>query len=98
MSLSLIIFICALIILFLLIGVRWIEFSKRRQIIPEKIRYAGDDKIEEVRLAVFKNAVKIKKLVYREMALLPRRIVKISHIVWSKTKQKIDSFYDKFHR
>ncbi len=98
MTLSLVIFIATGIILALIILVRSIELNVNKYLLPQKIRTIGDNIIQKTLLAVFRFVVRIKQLVYREVRFLPSRLFRLTHIVWSKIKSKIDKFYEKMHR
>jgi hypothetical protein len=76
---------------------RLVELKKGKFFLSEKVRFFGDDLISKIALAVFKNIVRIKKLINRELSILPKRILKITHSLWSVLSNKIDSFYEKVH-
>lgn len=98
MNWPLTIFIISSVLLAIILVGRFVEMKTGKYMLPFSFRHCGDNLIRKILLAVFKNVVKIKKLVRREMYLLPRRFFRLTHKIWSKTKEKIDQFYDKVHR
>jgi len=94
-SLILLVVSAFLIILFILI--RSVELKKGKFFLPKRIRLSADNFLSKISLAVFRNIGRIKKLIKAELSILPTRILKLTHFIWSKTRQKIDKFYDNMH-
>ena len=94
-SLILLVVSASLIILFILI--RSVELKKGKFFLPKRIRLSADNFLSKISLAVFRNIGRIKKLIKAELSILPTRILKLTHFIWSKTRQKIDKFYEKMH-
>ena len=97
MNLSLIFLVISTVLLISIILIRSVELKKSRFFLPKKVRFSGDKFIGRISLAVFGNIARIKKLIKRELSILPKRFLRLTHLIWSKTSHKIDKFYDNMH-
>jgi hypothetical protein len=98
MNFSLIIFIVSAFLILLLLMVRAIELRKEKFFVSKHVRTIGDEGIKNFLLAVLKNTVRIKKIIYREISLIPTRSLRITHLIWLRIKKCVDKFYEKLRR
>ncbi len=98
MSFPLIITLISGFLILSIFSIRLIEINTGKFVFSENIRSIRDVEIKKLRLAVLKNIVKIKNVIKKELFFLPKRILKLTHLVWQGTKKRIDRFYDKVCR
>ena len=98
MTLSLIISIVCFSLLVLVFTTRFFEVAKNKFIISEKKRFVLDHRISKIILAVIKNIARMKKFFKNHKTLLPKRVIRIVHVMWSKLRDRIDKFFEKMHR
>lgn len=81
-----------------MIFLRIIEMYNRKFYLPKKIRFFADKFILNFWLVLKKNTVRIRNWILNESRLIPKKIAYYTNFIWSKFRNKVDSYFDNFHQ
>lgn len=96
MSVSSLFLIISASLLLIFFVARVYELEIGKFFIPMHVRNFADKKIKDFSLAVLKITAKIKKIIYKEVSLMPGRILEVTFKLWLKIRRVVDKFYRKF--